>query len=198
MMTKRELIVGTMNASKSAQLIMNAYNLERQGKRVLAFKPIADTKNGKFIVSRALEEKKWAVIVGEEETHIIENWINFEKPDVIMADELQFFTAEQAEEFARISLKYDIDVYLYGLLISYTGHMFEATKRAIECGFIMKTIEMECDTCRSPATHHTLHLDGVMQLNGSGISVEDLSNKEQVYKSVCFPCYIEEKHKHKE
>lgn len=189
MMRVRDLIVGTMNASKSAQLIMKAYNLERQGKKVLVFKPETDTRDGSYVVSRALQEKRKAIVIKKEDENKMMMEVLKNNPDVILLDELQFFTVKQIEELVSISLVYNVDIYAYGLMMSYNGKMFEPIKRAIECGFRIVTIEMQCDKCNNDATHHLLHLDGELQVDGDYINVEDFNNKSQEYLSVCFSCY---------
>ncbi|UGO51251.1 thymidine kinase [Bacillus phage vB_BanS_Skywalker] len=186
----KDLILGTMNASKSAQLLMQAFNLERQGKKVLVFKPETDTRDGGVVASRALAEKRPAIVVPKVDNGTMMSLkVWRENPDVIMLDELQFFTVEQVEALAQISITYDVDIYAYGLLNSYTGKMFEPTKRAIECGFRISPITMQCDKCMNDATNHLLYMDGILQVDGDGISVEDFANKNQEYLSVCFDCY---------
>ncbi|AKQ08499.1 thymidine kinase [Bacillus phage PBC2] len=199
-MRKKELILGTMSASKSAQLMMQAFNLERQGKKVLVFKPETDTRDGAFVASRALQEKRPAIVIKKTDVDEMKRLIKIEKPDVVMLDELQFFTVEQVEELAFISTLEIVDIYAYGLLLSYTGRMFEPTKRAIECGFRIALIKMQCDKCSNNATNHLLYMDGVLQLDGDGITVEDFKNKQQEYLSVCYSCYHDaiEVHKLKE
>lgn len=197
-MRVRDLNIGTMNASKSAQLLIKAYNLiERQKKKVLIFKPATDSRDGEFVVSRALEDKRPAIVISPSQNGLMsmETW--FQKPDVILVDEVQFFTPKQIEELGRISVNYKVDIYLYGLLISYNGEMFEATKRAIECGFRIVPIEMQCDgindnhDCHNDATHHLLFIDGELEIDGSGIAVEDeeFKKKNQEYRSVCYSCF---------
>lgn len=188
---KRDLIIGTMKSAKSAQLIMKGYLLDSQGKKVLTFAPETNTRDGAFVTSRALPHlKRPATVVPTKDCGMImsmEVWK--EKPDVILIDELQFFTVEQIEKIAEISITYDVDIYAYGLLMSYNGRMFESIRRAIECGFIMQTLDMSCDHCNNDATHHTLYLDGVLQVDGNFVNVEDFEKKEQKYESVCYSCY---------
>lgn len=180
----RDLIVGTMNASKSAQLLMKAYNLERQGKKILVFKPEIDTRDGEYVISRALTSKRKAIVIPKDAKGAIKKEVSKHRPNVIFVDELQFFTTEQIEELADISLNYDVDIYAYGLMIAYNGKMFEATKRAIECGFRLVVIDMQCENCRNDASHHLLYVNGELIVDGDGIFVGD-----QEYKSVCFDCY---------
>jgi thymidine kinase len=186
----RDLILGTMKSAKSAQLIMKGYLLDQQGKKVLTFAPEANTRDGAVVKSRALPIERPAIIVPENDSGNIMSmraWID--KPDVILVDELQFFTEEQVEKLAEISITYDVDIYAYGLLMSYNGRMFEPIRRAIECGFNIKTLDMSCDHCNNDATHHLLYLDEELQIDGDSINVEDFENKKQKYESVCFSCY---------
>lgn len=188
----RDLILGTMKSAKSAQLIMKGHLLDLQGKKVLTFAPEMNTRDGAFITSRALPHLKRPAIVVPEENNggMISTRIWIDKPDVVLIDELQFFTVEQVERIAEISLTYDVDIYTYGLMMSYNGKMFDSIKRAIECGFRITTLDMSCDECNNDATHHLLYVNGSLQLDdGDGIAVEDTEDVEQEYKSVCYSCY---------
>ncbi|UUV46996.1 thymidine kinase [Bacillus phage vB_BanS-Thrax5] len=196
-MREKELILGTMNASKSAQLLMKAFNLERQGKKVLVFKPETDTRDKGVVASRALAETRPALIVPKfDDGSFIAMNIFWENPDVILVDELQFLLVKQVEALAQASITYDIDIYAYGLLNSYTGKMFEPTKKAIECGFRISPITMQCDKCMNDATNHLFYLGGELQVGGDGITVEDRENESQEYLSVCYSCYASAVDKH--
>lgn len=191
-MRVRDLIAGTMKSTKSAQLIMKGYSLDLQGKNVLTFKPEADTRDGAFVTSRALPIKRPAIVVPTLDSGMIMSnlvWMN--KPDVILIDEMQFFTIEQIDKIAEISILYDVDIYAYGLMISYNGKMFDSIKRTIESGFRLNILEMSCDHCNNDATHHLLYYDGKLIKDGNEIAVEDdkFNEDNQSYESVCFYCY---------
>jgi thymidine kinase len=190
-MRVRDLILGTMKSAKSAQLIIKGYQLDEQGKKVLTFAPETNVRDGAFITSRALpNSKRPAIVVPTGDSgNLMSMKVWIEKPDVILLDELQFFTVKQIEKLAEISITYDVDIYAYGILMSYNGRMFEPIRRAIESGFNIKTLDMSCDHCNNDATHHLLFLDGELQVDGEAINVEDFQNKKQKYESVCFSCY---------
>lgn len=183
-MADRKFFHGTMNASKSAQLLMQAYNFERQGKTFVIFKPSLDTRDGDYVQSRALDEKRHAFSIKKDETNVIELLVGIFRPDFIFLDEIQFFMVKQIEEFARISIKYNIPIFAYGLLISYNGKLFESSKRAIECGFTLHEIKMQCDFCKNKSTHHILYNNDKVVKYGDGIQVGDTE-----YKSVCYECF---------
>jgi len=188
----RELNIGTMKSAKSAQLIMKGFLLDQQGKKVLTFKPEMDSRDGEFVVSRALPIKRPAIVVPKKDDgNTMSSRVWIDKPDVILIDELQFFTIEQVEKLAEISITYDVDIYAYGLMMSYNGKMFEPIRRAIECAFTIKNIEMSCDHCINDATHHLYYIDEELVTDGDGIAVEDeeFKKKDHRYESVCFSCY---------
>jgi thymidine kinase len=184
-MSKKKLFHGTMNASKSAQILMQIFNFERQGKTFLIFKPAIDTRDEDFVKSRALVDKRLATQIGSDDNGKMYDIASKHKPDFIFVDEIQFFTKEQVEELSAISFKLKIPVFAYGLLISYTGELFEGSKRAIECGFTLHELKMQCDFCTEKSTHHLLYIDNKVVTTGEPIHVGD-----QEYKSACYECYI--------
>ncbi len=190
-MSKRELYVGTMKSAKSAQLLMKGYLLDEQGKKVLTFKPASDTRDGAYVTSRAMETRRPATVISEgDDGSLIRYMVWKHQPDVILIDELQFFNEKQVSVFAEISVKENVDIYAYGLMMSYNGKIFPSIIKAMESAFKVKTIEMSCERCISNATHHLLYLDGVLQVDGNSINVEDFKNKSQKYESVCYSCYL--------
>lgn len=183
-MADRKLFHGTMNASKSAQLLMQVYNLERQGKTFLIFKPETDVRDEGVVRSRALDEERPAYTIDKTQTWWLETLVTKYQPDFIFIDELQFFPQEQVEEFSRLSIRYDVPVFAYGLLLSYNGEMFEGSKKAIECGFTLHELKMQCDFCKKKSTHHLLYINDKLIKDGEPIHVGD-----QEYKSCCYQCY---------
>ena len=74
-MSKLIYYYGTMNSSKTANLIMTAYNYTSQGRKILCLKPIEDSRwedgNKKdkkgYIKSRALNESLECFLVSKED-----------------------------------------------------------------------------------------------------------------------------------
>lgn len=185
-MGRTNFFYGAMNSGKSSQLLTQAYTMERQGKKVIAFKPKSETRDGEYIVSRALGEKRKAFVIGEDDESLITSIVLREKPRFIFTDETQFFTINQIEELALISSRLEIPVFSYGLLMSYTGEIFDTSKKIIECGFTLHELKMQCDFCEKKSTHHLLYIDGKLIKNGEQYHVGD-----QEYKSCCYDCYLE-------
>lgn len=188
-MAKRNFFYGTMQSSKSAQLLIQAFNLERQGKTLVIFKSSTDTRDTGVIKSRALDEERPAILIHPKDVNKMYDICTKEKPCFVFVDETQFMTPVQVEELARIAIELDIPIFAYGLMLSYTGELFDGTKKAIECGFTMHELKMQCDLCTEKATHHLLYFHGWLMDNGQKIVVDDDSAIE--YRSVCYPCYVE-------
>lgn len=188
-MSKRKLFHGTMNASKSGQILFQAFNFDRQGKKSVCFKPSIDREDDKGVIkSRALSETRSAFTIKESDNGLMYDIVLNSNPDFVFVDEIQFMTTKQVEELATISIELDTPIFAYGLLMSYTGELFEASKRAIECGFSLQELKMQCDYCKEKSTHHILHVDGVPVFDGKQIQVGDTE-----FHSVCYSCYIEAK-----
>jgi thymidine kinase len=183
-MAKRILFHGTMNAGKSAQLLIQAFNLEKQGKSLVIFKSVVDTRDKCVVKSRALDEEREAIPIGEDEVGKMYNYVKQNNPDFVFVDELQFMTPEQVKELADISIALEKPIFAYGLMLSYTGEIFNGTKKAIECGFTLHELKMQCDFCDAKSTHHLLYIEGKVVADGEQIHVGD-----QEYKSACYSCY---------
>lgn len=185
-MGKLKFFHGTMNASKSAQLLMQAHNFKKQGKSFMVFKPKTDSRDGEYVQSRAVNDKLNAIVIDKNEAGRMFYEASIKNVDFVFVDELQFFTATQVEELAKIGLYLNIPIFAYGLLISYTSELFEGSKRAIECGFTLHELKMQCDECKEKSTHHLLYLDGKVAKSGDPIHVGDTE-----FKSVCYHCYLD-------
>lgn len=185
-MAKRHFFYGTMKSSKSAQLIIQAFNLENQGKNIVIFKSETDSRDEGYIKSRATSEQRKAIKVKNSDIDFMYNYVkqNIDNVDFVFVDEVQFLTTNQIEELARISVELDKPVFAYGLLITYFGKMFESSKRLIECGFTMNELKIQCDYCHNKATHHLLLSDGNVVKDMKEVVVGD-----EEYKIVCYPCF---------
>ena len=108
---------GTMNSSKTANLLMVAHNYRTQGKTAILIKPQIDTRNGlETIKSRAFSHKVDVDIIlnpDMNEIKIGEHVV----PDCILVDEAQFLSVENVN--ALRNLPYDIPIMCYGLRTDY-------------------------------------------------------------------------------
>jgi thymidine kinase len=178
-----------MNASKSAQLLIAAHNYEEQGKKVLCFSPTVDIRSGiGKIKSRisGLERDAIPVSVDWPETDILnivleENAKNDLKIACVFADEGQFYTDKQVEDFARVVDILDIPVIVYGLKTNFQGKLFSGSKRLLEIADKIEEVKTMCTFCDRKAHMVLRYVNGIATFSGP----EKLIGGNETYKSVC-------------
>lgn len=169
---------GTMGSSKSAQLIINAYNFRRNNTPVEVIKPQFDTRfSDARIVSR---------IGIDTDAHALPDLKNYiPKPGtkIILVDEIQFFSPDDINKLVHIADNMGVIVMCYGLMVDSNEQIFPAARRLIEVGAKLHQMQSNCqiDGCMKLATHH-LRFDN----NGNVIRAgEQIALGDSNYKSVC-------------
>lgn len=118
---------GAMGSSKTAQALMKAYNFRETGHKVLMSKPMADTRTAKI----------WSRIGLESECISLEELCDMspydlDAYDVIIVDEIQFATDRQIDFLATLVDHHNISVFAYGLMLTFSGTLFDGAKRMLE------------------------------------------------------------------
>lgn len=169
---------GVMSSSKSAALIMNAFNQRKNGIPYEVIKPSFD--------KRFATDKVVSRIGLECDATAMPNLTEYEPaPDTqkIFVDEVQFFAPSDIDRLVQIADGRNIIVMCYGLLVDSNEHIFPASQRLIEVGAKMEPMKTTCEIhgCTKLATHH-LRFDG----NGNVIREGDqFALGANNYKSVC-------------
>jgi len=99
----------------------------------------------------------------------------------VVCDEVQFYTAAQCEQLARVVDELEVDVYAFGLLTDFRGELFDGTKRMLEIADerIPLQVEARC-WCGARATHNARVVNGVVVYEGETVVVGDtLGSDEQ-------------------
>lgn len=190
-MAKLYFKFGTMNSSKSAQLIMVDHNYKEQGKETLIFKPLLDTRDGEFVKSRALGTQVEANMVGVHEHNYMFNMTQQLMPNCVLVDEVQFMSSHQIEELARIVDLLHVPVICFGLMTDFQSKLFEGSKRLVELGAILDEIKTVCWNCKARAVHNMRYLDDKPIFTGEQVQV----GGNESYKPVCRKCYRKELNK---
>ena len=74
----------------------------------------------------------------------------------LVCDEAQFYTVDQCDQLARVVDELSIDVFAFGLITDFRGHLFEGTKRLLEVADerVPMQVEARCWCgARAPTTH---------------------------------------------
>ena len=188
-MSKVIFYFGTMNASKSAQLLMQNYNYKEQGLNTLLIKPTIDTRDGVNAISSRIglkEESDWSITPDSSYNDVMDmfgnEWID---PDVILIDEAQFLSFDQIESIIDYARDFEIEVHAFGLLKDFTNHLFEGSKALIELSDNMIEVKTTCSKCTRKATCNLRLNNGFPVYNGEIIQV----GGNESYVSVCAKHY---------
>lgn len=182
---------GVMSSSKSATLIINAYNFRRNGTLVEVIKPSFD--------NRFCTEKIVSRIGLECETNAmqsLEKYTPNPNTNVILVDEVQFFTESDIDKLVRIADQQNKIVMCYGLMVDSNEKIFPASRRLIEVGAKLHRMDSNCQIngCMKLATHH-LRFDGTGRVIRAG---DQFALGDSNYKSVCRVHYNELYHDKKQ
>ena len=169
---------GVMSSSKSAALIVNAYNFRNNNNPVEVIKPSFDKRfAAQKIVSRiGLECDAMAMPDLRAYTPVPQT-------KVILVDEVQFFAPSDIDKLVHIADNQGKIVMCYGLMVDSNEELFPASKRLIEVGAKLHRMDSNCqiDGCMKLATHH-LRFDNTGNVIRAG---DQFALGDSNYKSVC-------------
>ena len=171
---------GTMNSSKSANLLMIEHNYDEQDIKVLLLKPSTDTREGKAVISSRIGLSKPCILINDDSD--VEALCR-DYP-VIMIDEAQFLSAALVDRFYKISS--DKVVMCFGLLTDFQRKMFPGSKRIVELCDSMQEIKSICK-CGRRAVVNARFKDGKLVTEGNQIEI----GSEDKYRAMCRKCYDE-------
>lgn len=177
-----------MFSAKSAKLIIMIHNFRERGHRPLVVTSSLDDRFGDVgeIHSRipGLQCEAFPVINGEtSETDLLE-LCKKEKPTVMFADEVQFYSKNQIRQLCDIVDDYGINVFAFGLRASFKGELFPATEVLMALADTIREVKTVCE-CGSKATINVLiDKEGRAVSEGESIQIGDSS-----YLALCRKCW---------
>ena len=175
---------GTMNSSKTMNLLMVAHNYEKQGKKVILIKPKIDNRFGENIVSRT-GFKKTANVIIEKYERILHSY----GKDIacVLVDEAQFLSSEQIEDLRILSR--ETSVICYGLRTDYKSILFPGSKRLMEIADSIEEIKTICSYCYKKSIINMKYINGIAVKTGD--NNPDLGCEEK-YIPVCWECWYKQ------
>lgn len=177
---------GTMNASKSAQLLMTAHNYEEKGETPILIKPgIDDRSEDALEIYSRVGISAYADII-EKSTPIDWNELNDawevnERPSAILVDEAQFISKESILAITGFARDMNISVFAYGLLKDFRNELFESSKIWLQEADNFTEIKTSCKYCNRKATINARFVNNRIVVDGPTI----LIGAEESYVSVC-------------
>ncbi len=161
---------GTMGSGKSTVALQIHHNLasrdlygllltslDRQGSQVTSRlgvgAPAVDVSNGMDIYALTVEH--WPI-------------------HYLVCDEAQFYTPEQCDQLSRVVDDLEVEVYAFGLITDFRGHLFEGTQRLLELADERVPLQVEARCwCGSRATHNARVVNGEVVFEGETVVVGD-------------------------
>jgi len=161
---------GTMGSGKSTVALQIHHNLasralygllltalDREGKQVTSRLGVAavaiDVSDGADLFALAL--KHWPL-------------------HYLVCDEAQFYSDAQCEQLGRVVADLEVDVYAFGLITDFRGHLFSGTQRLLELADERTPIQVEARCwCGARATHNARVVNGDVVFEGETVVVGD-------------------------
>lgn len=169
---------GTMSSSKSAKLIINAYNFEQNKTKTEIIKPAFDSRFADDKIKSRIGIECYAINLKD-----LSNYTPDKDTKVILIDEVQFFSPSDIDKLVDIADNKGKIVMCYGLMVDSNENIFPASRRLIEVGAKLHRLESNCQIqgCMNLATHH-LRFDSAGKVIRAG---EQFALGDSNFKSVC-------------
>ena len=178
---------GTMNSSKSANLIMIRFNYLEQNFNTIAFRPCIDDRDGAvkagdsgYITTRASDNLKCPCIYIDDKTDIE---ALSAKADIIFVDEAQFLSENLVDRLYEISASKV--VMCFGLLTDFRRELFIGSKRLIELADSIQEIKSVCNCGKRAVVNARFDKNGNIVTEGEQIEI----GAEDKYRSICRTCF---------
>lgn len=179
---------GTMNSSKTANLLMVAHNYLAQKKSIFLIKPIIDNRTNINTISSRVGINMIANIVTTSETNLLEIQ-QIRNCDCILVDECQFLTPLQIEQLRELTIY--IPVICFGLRTDYKTNLFPGSRRLMELADNIEEVKTICVECNNKSIINAKFLideKGQKMIVREGSSEPDIGAEEK-YQAMCWKCF---------
>lgn len=178
-----------MKAGKSERLIEEIEN-EEDTKFII--KPIADTRDGAFVRTRAHDRKYSAIMIDENNSQMIEMLFgSVNRTYSIFIDEVQFFSETFIKNLVNYCDTYGTNLIVSGLLLDFKGNYFPSSQYMLHYSDEVILLEGQCDYCKSKENTRDILVDSKTNrliLAGNSFKVEGADNSAE-YKVACRSCH---------
>jgi thymidine kinase len=185
-MAKLYFKYGAMGSSKTANALITKFNYEERGMKVWLIKPSIDDRDGVNAVRSRIGLSAEADVMTAEKD-LYEEFQKRSGYHVVIADECQFFTAEQIDGLRRIVDELDIPVLCYGLRTDFLTHLFEGSRRLFEVADSITEIKTICACGKKAIVNARIDGDGKVLTEGGQI----LIGGNDSYVAMCHSCWKE-------
>ena len=192
-MAKLYFKYGAMGSSKTANALITKFNYEERGMKVWLIKPSIDVRDGADVVRSRIGLQAQAEIITPDKD-LFEEYQKRSDCDVIIADECQFFKAEQIDQLRKIVDKLNIPVLCYGLRTDFLTKLFEGSRRLFEVADSITEIKTICTCGKKAIVNARIDGEGKVVTEGGQI----LIGGNDSYIAMCHSCWVNTIEKQKE
>lgn len=185
-MAKLYFKYGAMGSSKTANALITKFNYEERGMKVWLIKPSIDDRDGADTVRSRIGLQANAY-VATPKTDLYEQFMNRRDHHVIIADECQFFTADQIDQLRLIVDKLDVPVLCFGLRTDFLTHLFEGSRRLFEVADSITEIKTICTCGKKAIVNARIDSEGRVVTEGGQIML----GGNDSYVAMCHSCWMQ-------
>lgn len=171
---------GPMDCGKSTLALQLDYNHSRQGRHGLLLTKLDRSRRGQ--ISSRMGLSKPAVEVDSEldlRRLVRDCWAKGRRVDYVIADEVQFFSAEQIEQLAQLADEAQLDVYAFGIATDFRSRLFPGSQRLFELADEILPVQVEVLCwCGRPGRFNARVVDGAIVRHGATVVVADTAVAE--------------------
>lgn len=185
-MAELTFFYGTMNCGKSTLALQIHHNAVSAGKRCLLL--TKHDRQAGAISSRIGLAQPADVVSDALDLHafIAGRIAEGEPIDVVICDEVQFYSAAQVEQLAQVVDDLDVEVQAFGLLTDFTTTLFPGSQRLLELADRRQELQVEARCwCGDRGILNARTLDGRIQREGEQVVVGDVDTAEVSYEVLC-------------
>lgn len=190
-MAKLYFRYGTVDSSKTARLLMDAYEYEKRGEFVLLIKPSTDTRSpkGKIVSRTGLSADCIDIDKDFNIYEYVKSLIEaVKKPACIFVDEAQFLTFAQVVQLRYIAndaegYGFNIPVMCYGLKTDFRGLLFEGSKALFQYANRFEEVKTICreQGCKNKAMFNVRFKNGEPVFEGEQVLIGDTKEEKDKY-----------------
>ena len=194
---------GVMSASKTADLLMQAYNMNVKGKAVLVLKPSVDTRSTQLLSRVGISRHCDIIVRPDTNLLLLINTTtapgattqpnNHNEADggpqpvllsAIFVDEVQFLEPCQIDQLRQLARQ--VNVFCYGLRTDYRCRLFPASARLMELADTIEELSASCEFCEQKAIVNAKFINDIVQRDGN--DTVDIGGEDK-YISMCWSCW---------
>lgn len=175
---------GTMNSSKTSNLLMIAHNYTSQGKKVCLIKPQMDSRfSVNQITSRAIGSVDADILLCPTTDNICTD----SSVSCVLVDEAQFLSEKNV--LALRNITEHTPVMAFGLRTDFMGKLFEGSRALFELADSIEEIKTICEYCERKAIINAKYtiIGDKQKIIYEGNQIE--LGSEDIYKPMCWKCW---------